>query len=486
MLQPNRRLFLGSIGAGVLAGRSMAFGSPPVGGQGDPAELVDLIRKTPRAELLTDAVALHAQGVHWRDLLAAAFLAGIRDVEPRPVGYQFHCVMMTNSAFDIAARSPAADRLAVALYNIDDFKLSQERDAKAGDWLLGEAQPTDEIDVRAATARLWEAMEARDADQADRAVVDLAHCGTADQVFEPFWWFGMRDFTNIGHNPIFTAQAYRTLQQIGWRHGRDVVRSLAYGLLDRTRQGGAATFDANRERVVGMEWPRAGSGSHSAQASLDLVIELRSATPDQAAVAAKEALSSGLSQASFWEGLRLFAAEQMWRDPGILAVHALTSVNALRHISVRATRPETRAMAILQAASWQVLYRDYLSARPAYDDALGGIETFEPSADQLDVTELFDVANADPRSAAGLAMCASPEDVLELMGAARHWLVRKVREHHDYKYAAALLEEMQLAQPETARRMFAASLGYLRKPQDRDHPLWACLENGKAVRGRSR
>ena len=59
--------------------------------------------------------------------------------------------------------------------------------------------------------------------------------------------------------------------------------------------------------------------------------------------------------------------------------------------------------------------------------------------------------------------------------AARHWLLRKAREHHQYKLTAALLEEMQAASPEVAGRMFAASLGYLCKPGDRDHPLWALV-----------
>jgi len=440
--------------------------------------LVDLVRQTPRSDLLAKAIELHGAGTDWRDLLAAAFLAGIRDVEPRPVGYQFHCVMMTSSAFEIAARTPERDRLAVALYNLDDFKLSQQRDAQGGDWSMSDAPTTDEVDAQKATARLTEVLEKWDLEQADRASVALARCGSLDVAFEPLWWFGMRDFTNIGHNPIFTAQAHRTLQQIGWRYGSDVLRSLVYGLLDGAPGTGDETFVANRERVGDVTLPVAGQTSRPAVASLELLAELRRATPDQAAVAAAEALSNGLSLDSFWDTLRLFATEQQWRDPGLLAAHAVTSMNALRYISGRTRRVETRAMAVLQAASWQVLYRDYLSARRSYDKSIVDIDELRPASDRLGAAELFEVAGEDRHRAAALAMAASPADMAELMAATRHWLVRKVREHHDYKYAAALQEEMRAASPETARRMFAVSLGYLRRPDGRDHALWAHMQDG--------
>jgi hypothetical protein len=54
----------------------------------------------------------------------------------------------------------------------------------------------------------------------------------------------------------------------------------------------------------------------------------------------------------------------------------------------------------------------------------------------------------------------------------RRWCLRKVREHHDVKFAAALLEEMALAGSDVAPRLLAGSLGYLRGPGGTDHPLW--------------
>ncbi len=45
--------------------------------------------------------------------------------------------------------------------------------------------------------------------------------------------YGARDFREIGHKEIYVANSFRTLETIGWHHAEPVLRSLAYGLLDR-------------------------------------------------------------------------------------------------------------------------------------------------------------------------------------------------------------------------------------------------------------
>ena len=48
--------------------------------------------------------------------------------------------------------------------------------------------------------------------------------------------YGARDFRDIGHKAIYVANAWRTLQTIGWQHAEPVLRSLAYALLDHERR----------------------------------------------------------------------------------------------------------------------------------------------------------------------------------------------------------------------------------------------------------
>jgi hypothetical protein len=200
MLYPSRRTFLGCVGAGVLAGRRMPPDPFPRPSAADLDALAELVRSTPRADLLAKAVELHRGGTHWRDLLGAAFLAGIRDVEPHPVGFQFHCVLVTSSAFQLAEGSPEPDRLAAALFNLDDFKLSQTADERDGDWTLPPAPAAGDLDVRKATAALTAALTKWDRDAADRACDDARALRLARRRVRALWWFGMRDFTNIGHN----------------------------------------------------------------------------------------------------------------------------------------------------------------------------------------------------------------------------------------------------------------------------------------------
>lgn len=470
MLYPSRRTFLGCVGAGVLAGPSHAARSVPTTIGTDLDALAELVRSTPRADLLAKAVELHRGGTHWRDLLGAAFLAGIRDVEPHPVGFQFHCVLVTSSAFQLAEGSPEPDRLAAALFNLDDFKLSQTADERDGDWTLPPAPAAGDLDVRKATAALTAALTKWDRDAADRAATTLARCGSLDDAFEPLWWFGMRDFTNIGHNPIFVAQAHRTLQQIGWRFGEDVMRSLVRGLLDGGAGAADQSFVANLERSASLRLPA--DAKTSAKGCFELLAGLRHADADRAAAGLADLLRGGLALESALDGMRLFAVEQMWRDPGILAVHALTSLNALRYAAAHARAPRTQAMALLQTASWLVAYRDFLSQRDGYDEEAPGIDAIEAAEGEPAAQAVYAAATDGAKGAAGLALAAARKGTGELETAVRSTCLRKVREHHEFKYAAALLEEMGAAGADIAPRLFAASLGYLRKPSDADHPLW--------------
>ncbi|MBK8096519.1 MAG: hypothetical protein IPK26_05390 [Planctomycetes bacterium] len=470
MPPPSRRVFLGCVGASALVGPTSAVRPFPAGLTGDLDSLAELIQRTPREALLKKAVELHRGGTHWRDLLGAAFLAGIRDIEPHPVGFQFHSVLVTSSAFQLAEGSPEPDRLAAALFNLDDYKVSQQIDARDGDWTLPPARVASALDARKATAALTQALAAWDRDAADLAATTLARCSSLDDAFEPLWWFGMRDFTNIGHNPIFVAQAHRTLQQIGWRFGEDVLRSLVHGLLDGRSGAEDSAFTGNQERSAALRLPP--EGKPSAKARGELLAEMRRVDADAAAAMLADLLGGGLALESAFDGLRLFAVEQLWRAPGLLAVHALTAWNALRYTFEHARNMRSRSMALLQAASWLVAYREFLAARGGYDASAPGIDGIEPADGEPGAAAVLAAATDDARSAASLALAAGRKHTDELESVLRSTCLRKAREHHDFKYAAALLEEMGVAGADVAPRLFAASLGYLRKPSDADHPLW--------------
>src|SRR5262245_17439328 len=126
-MNPTRRQFLAASAAGgVLAGvgdLSFLNSLPRVvaaEAQLDPGAvhfgpdiepLVRLLEETPRERLMEEVGARVRSGkVAYRELLAALLLAGVRNVQPRPVGFKFHAVLVVNSAHLASLASPEQDR----------------------------------------------------------------------------------------------------------------------------------------------------------------------------------------------------------------------------------------------------------------------------------------------------------------------------------------------------------------------------------------
>src|SRR4051794_16920603 len=195
--------------------------------------LVRLLEETPRDRLLAEVGGRIKKGLPYRDVLAALFLAGVRNVEPRPsVGFKFHAVLVVNSAHLASLASPDEERWLPLFWALDNFKSAQAQNAKerAG-WRM---KPVDEANVppaRKARDAFAAAMDQWDEPAADAAVAGLARSAGAQDVFELFVRYGARDFRDIGHKAIFVANSWRTLQTIGWQHAEPVLRSLAYALL---------------------------------------------------------------------------------------------------------------------------------------------------------------------------------------------------------------------------------------------------------------
>ena len=60
--------------------------------------LVALIERTPREKCAGMAIEQLRRGVSYRQFMAALFLAGIRNVNPRPPGFALHCVFIIHAA----------------------------------------------------------------------------------------------------------------------------------------------------------------------------------------------------------------------------------------------------------------------------------------------------------------------------------------------------------------------------------------------------
>src|SRR5690242_6237718 len=161
-MQPTRRDLL--LASPLLLSRADAEVTPEVMKFRPELEpLVALIERTEREKCAQMAMEQLRNGVSYRQFLAALFLAGVRNINPRPPGFALHCVFVVHSAHLMSLEAPPDARVFPLFFVLDDFKASQARDAKqaSGDYTMRELRGALPAPDRAA-AELTSAMEAWD------------------------------------------------------------------------------------------------------------------------------------------------------------------------------------------------------------------------------------------------------------------------------------------------------------------------------------
>jgi hypothetical protein len=439
--------------------------------------VVRLIENTPRDQALEAVISQLKKGLSYKDLLAGLFLAGIRNIKPRPVGFKFHAVMVINSAHVLGQSAAVTERLLPMLWALDNFKNSQAQDVKEGDWVLG---PVDEARLpkpQHAKAELVTALEKWDEAGADAAVAALCRSAGAAETMEPLWRAGVRDQRDIGHKAIFSAQCWRTLQTIGWEHAEPVLRSLVFGMLDLrgdSRPRPVGPYDANLENAakIRSDWT---IGRHDSAATKALLQTMRQATPEAASAEALKLLNQGIAPGSLWDAAILAACELLIHSPGIVAIHATTATNALHYIYGASGDDTTRKLALLQAVGWQPMYRGRVNLADATGiDSLHATSDTSLSTGDEAVGEIFATINQDKKKAGTMALTylargGSPDLVFD---AARRMIFHKGRDSHDYKYGAALWEEtLWSTDPKWRNPMVAAAMSNFPGSNTADSPL---------------
>ena len=480
-----RRTFLSSslwAGAGLAAGGRRIGGAPAVAVAGlDLRVMAERVLAAKRGDVADLALEWAAAGATFRDLLGVSYLAGLREINPSLIGGQVHALMMVASAAETGAVLRGRQKLLPALFNLDRVKRSQARDAGSsrGDWTLKEAPAPVEQPLAATRKELAAAMTAWDEEAGDRAVVTLHEAVPMDVFFEELWPWAVRDFRVIGHKAIFAAQTYRALQEIGWRYGRDAVRSLALGVLDGNPYDTysadeskeiLALFEHNRERAE--RFPAAWhTGRTDPQASFALLGELRTADAEGAADAVLATLRKGVGAGSIWDGLRLHAFEQTMQKPSIAGVHTVTSVNALHRIAQISNDDRMRRLCVLQAASWLTLFRPLLAdrARTERDVAIDGL-----CAAGKAVADPFATDNFGDGAARAVGQVEKGGGAV-FAGRALDVLARKAENDHDYKYTVAALEEIAAAHPRFRPLLAGAAMGMLRTEKEADGAVFRAV-----------
>ena len=160
------------------------------------------------------------------------------------------------------------------------------------------------------------------------------------------------------------------------------------------------------------------------------------------------------------------------RNPGIVALHAVTTSNALRYAYSTSADPRTRLMLMLQGASFIPLFRG--------DSGRGrdvSVDAFEPKATKESgdeaVAELFNDSGSDrmTASAKALSYLSTGGDPKLLIDHARRLVFVKGNDSHDYKFSSAVLEDHAHLSPTWRDRYLATSLFLLPTPAERDNAL---------------
>jgi hypothetical protein len=440
--------------------------------------LVRLLENTPRERVLEEVAVRLRGGVTYRELLAALLLAGVRSIEPRPVGFKFHAVLVVNSAHLASLASSDSDRWLPIFWAIDQFKSSQAANIREGGWVLG---PVDEKTVppsHKAREAFTRAMDNWDEAAADAAIVGLARTAGADEIFELLCRYGVRDFYEIGHKQIYVANSFRTLQTIGWQHAEPVLRSLAYGLLDRegakkhTAKPDSQDLMLFRRNLESLQRIKAGwlDGKVSSEATLDLLQTVRLGSGEEISDKVIELLNGGVSPHSIFNALFDGAGELLMRAPGILSLHATTFTNATHYAWQRIRSDETRRLLILQNAAFMALYRGN-GTTGVRIDSLEPMPTTASGAKAIE--EIFAEISSDRLTASRkiLSYLRESGDPKPLADAGRRLIFLKGHDSHDYKYSSAVLEDYSFMAPPWRDRYLAATAFYLKGAAAPDNDL---------------
>jgi hypothetical protein len=450
----------------------------------DIEPLVRLIEEIDKAEVIGVIVDRIRGGTSYQELLTALMLAGVRGIKPRPVGFKFHAVLVVNSAHLASLAATDRERWLPLLWAIDNYKISQARNqTESAGWVM---PPPDEAKLppsHQAKERFIAAMDDWDEEGADRAVSAFVRAAGGNDVIETFWRYGARDFRNIGHKAIYVANAWRTLQTIGWRHAEPVMRSLAFALLEHEGDN-PAKRDADADRPGRENLQRLTKlrkhwtvGKPSKEVTAEFLGVLRTSSPDDASEFIVQALNKEIDPSALWDGVFLGTGESLMRQPGIVGLHTVTTANALHFAYQNAVDEKTRGLMLLQAAAFLPMFREAMKRRGQVRENLD-IDKLEKAelraTGQAAVEEIFADVSKDRLAAAKKTLALLEKDPRAsdaIIAAGRHLVFNKGSDSHDYKFSSAILEDFHHATPAWRQRFLATAMFYLKGTGDKDNDL---------------
>ncbi len=455
---------------------------------------VRMIERTEQSQLLEKlAEGIRDGQLNYQQLLSSLFLAGIRNVQPRPnVGFKFHAVLVVNSAHLASMACPDSERWLPLLWAADNFKTSQRRDVEEGDWTMPAVDDSQLPASHAAEAEFRKAMDAWDEQAADASIAAWSRTASQSELFDAMANYGSRDLRDIGHKAIYVANGFRTLEAMSWEFAEPILRSLTYALLCRNRDPNPSQSDLaadqpirrNRERIAKVRdgWM---FGKADARATDQLIASLHQTNPEEAGAMVFDMLQSGVSPQSIWDGMFVSATELLMRQPGIVALHAVTTTNAIAYCYRRVHSDALRLQLLLQNASFLGMFCERVRSGTNRSDRVSELLIASepqdlPSQRDAAIAEILQSMGTDNDRSARLLHSLvenEPDAASEFIHRARQMVFLKGTDSHDYKFSSAIMEDYFNISPDFRSRYLAMSLYKLNSPAQRDTPLLPRLKS---------
>jgi hypothetical protein len=205
---------------------------------------------------------------------------------------------------------------------------------------------------------------------------------------------------------------------------------------------------------------------------------LRTASNEEACDAVVALLNRGVAPQSIWDALHVAAGELLMRQPAIVALHAVTSTNALRFAYETSGDDETRRLLLLQNAAFVTLFRGAMGGRGRVKEVTiadltpAEIKPGVPASEQI-FAELRGEPMVAARKMVGYLKQPSTDarSARELMDAARVLVFLKGNDAHDYKFSSAVLEDYYHVSADWRDTYLASNLFMLPSSEDRDNRL---------------
>lgn len=509
-----RRFVAGTAGSGLILGLGESFGllnlpavataevkqvGKTVRLEADVEPTVRFLEETPRERILEEVLVRIRKDLSYRELVAALLLAGIRNIpgaalaHHRNVGGALHGVFVIYSAHLASLNCLDQQRWIPILFAVDQFKHWQSRPPRVGEprrpaWNMLPLSDSTVPTGTKARAAFVDALENWDEEAAEPAAAGMARSLGAEDAFDLLSRYAVRDYRYIGHKTIFVANAYRTLQCVGWRHAEPVLRSLSRALTAYFhREGHPAKSDLRADRswrhnleIVGdirEDWQ---GGAVDEAASKDLLATLRDGSDKAASEQAVELLNRGISLRSLWDGVMCAVSEIIMRWPDFSTLHAATTMNAM-HFAFQTTRDEeTRKLILLQAAAFATIFRGESQNRVKYDERIDELEPLEIESSQAEapaeiMAELAtDRVKAARKTLSYLQRSGDPRAVIR---GTQQLMLSKGNNEHDYKFGSAVWGEdfWSISSPWRERQL-AATLFLSRTPTEPDAKVFRTVK----------